>query len=57
MIDAIILLQILVGRFQPEAEQVRLVDVDGSGALNVLDGILLLRHIVSEQAALSCNGA
>ena len=57
VIDAIILLQILVGRFQPEAEQVRLADVDGSGALNVLDGILFLRHIVGEQAALSCNGA
>ncbi len=54
VLDVIFFLQILVGKLQPGAEQLRLADVDSSGTLNVLDGIALLRHVAGAQSALSC---
>lgn len=53
--DAIIELQIIVGKIQPTEQQLALGNVVIDDAINVFDVILILRHIVGAQNITGCG--
>ncbi len=53
--DAIIALQIIVGKIDPSEEQQVLGDVVRNGAIDVFDVVLMLRHIVGKAVITECG--